>query len=126
MSNPNGEKGARFEKAIADRLQLDLPYLEISRARKRGSDDTGDIAGLPWIVIEAKDRSPYDIPGALRQAKIAAGKKGVQDYVVVVKLRNRNIDEAIFIMPLGQGSRWLAERDASMRSESQQNFPDKK
>lgn len=54
MANPSGKKGTAWEsQIISDLKSLGWPYAE--RRRLNGNADRGDIAGIPGVVIEAKN-----------------------------------------------------------------------
>ena len=78
--------------------------------------DKGYIGGLPWLAIECKDRSPYDIPGALRQAREEAKRKNIAQYAVILKMRGKSVEESVLIVHLAQGAEWLRTLDLEQLS----------
>jgi Holliday junction resolvase len=52
--NASKDKGTRFESSIVE-LFRDTGWPHVERRAQRGSNDGGDIAGLPGIVIECKN-----------------------------------------------------------------------
>lgn len=51
--NASRQKGTRWESAIVDFLSKWWPHVE--RRSLNGAKDRGDIAGIPGVVIEAKN-----------------------------------------------------------------------
>jgi hypothetical protein len=59
--------GTAWESAIVRTLiEHGWPYAE--RRRLNGNADRGDIAGIPGVVIEAKNTKSYDLAGAVNEA----------------------------------------------------------
>jgi len=52
VSNPSRVKGTTWEAAVVDFLKPFWPWVE--RRALNGSKDRGDVAGIPFVVIEAK------------------------------------------------------------------------
>lgn len=71
MSNPSGKKGTEWETAIVKAL-VAVGRLHCERRRLSGKADRGDIAGIPGIVIEAKNRRTMDLAGAVDEALLEA------------------------------------------------------
>ena len=60
-------KGTAWETAIVTYLRASgFRYAE--RRAMNGTNDRGDIAGVPGVVIEAKSCKTIDVPGWLREA----------------------------------------------------------
>ena len=67
MANPSGRKGTAWETDIVDYLVLEgWPYVE--RRRLSGRYDRGDIAGIPGVVIEAKNAKTHALAAWLDEA----------------------------------------------------------
>lgn len=62
-------KGARWESKIVDYLQIVWGLRNVERRARNGAKDRGDIAGLPSVVIEAKDAVKYDLAGWTTEAE---------------------------------------------------------
>ena len=61
-------KGTRWETAVVEYLRMaGVPHAE--RRALNGAGDQGDIAGLPGIVIEAKNCRTVDLAGWLDEAE---------------------------------------------------------
>jgi hypothetical protein len=80
MANPNGAKGARAERLVADYLKASgFPYAD--RRVKTGAKDTGDIGGVP-CVIEVKNCRTAQLAGWLDEAVAEAANAKVSRGVV--------------------------------------------
>lgn len=65
------DAGTRWETAIVQALIANgWPHAE--RRRLAGSYDKGDIAGVPGIVIEAKDTNQLKVAAAVDEANVEA------------------------------------------------------
>jgi len=60
-------KGTRWETAIVDFLRVFVPHVE--RRACNGAKDRGDIAGIPGVVIEAKNARSMDLAGWIDEAE---------------------------------------------------------
>lgn len=67
--NRNSAKkaGTSWETAIVKAL-IDGGWVHAERRRLSGSRDRGDIAGVPGVVIEAKNTKAIDLAGAVNEA----------------------------------------------------------
>lgn len=74
MSASQRRKGANAERAVVAWLRAN-GYPDARRYLAGDGRQPGDIDVWPGICIEVKDRYPYDIPGALRQAEEEAGRR---------------------------------------------------
>ena len=69
VSNPSGRKGTAWETEICKTLKMcGWPYAE--RRRLSGSEDRGDIAGIPGVVIEAKNCRKTELASWVDEANI--------------------------------------------------------
>lgn len=60
--NPSKRRGTAWESAIVDYAQANgAPHAE--RRALNGAKDRGDVAGIPSVVIEAKDEAKHDLAG---------------------------------------------------------------
>lgn len=89
MSNPNGKKGASYERLIADYLR-DQWSEWIDRKVRTGAKDTGDIAnfrlGPHRLVVECKNSVSYkELSGWLAEAAREAVHDGALAGIVVHK-----------------------------------------
>lgn len=61
------QKGTLAETAVATYLQSIWPQVE--RRTTQGSNDRGDIAGVPFSVVEVKNQRSYKIAEWLRETE---------------------------------------------------------
>lgn len=71
MSNRNGAKGTKWETAIVATL-IDAGWPHAERRRLAGANDRGDIAGLPGVVIEAKNHNRVTLAEFVDEANTEA------------------------------------------------------
>lgn len=108
MSNPNADRGARWERAIRDFLRETFGHLVI-RPRQEGYVDIGDLHLSPF-VLQAKDWTNLTdalnegLKGAEKQAAAAGEPYGV----AVVKRRNRAVGLSYAVMTLATFRRVVA------------------
>lgn len=91
MSNPNGKKGAAFERLIADCLAEHVDD-RIDRRVKTGGRDKGDIGGLRHmggrVVVETKSYGGrYLVSPWLDEADIERGNDDAIAGAVIIKRR---------------------------------------
>lgn len=65
------QAGTRWESAIVKTL-IDYGFPHAERRRLSGACDKGDIAGVPGVVIEAKNTASYDLAAAVGEANVEA------------------------------------------------------
>ena len=86
MSNPSKQKGTLAEVGVVKALQsAGWPHVE--RRALGGSQDRGDIAGLPGVVIEVKNCKTMALGAWLREAEVERRNDGAEYGVVWHKLR---------------------------------------
>lgn len=67
MANPSKNKGTAWETEIVRYLK-EQGFPNVERRTLSGAHDRGDIAGIPGLVIEAKDRQKIELAGFLAEA----------------------------------------------------------
>jgi len=82
------QKGTSWETAIV-RYLVSRGWLHAERRTLSGAHDRGDIAGLPGVVIEAKNAQRIDLAGWLTEAQTEAKNAGAEVGVVWVKRRGK-------------------------------------
>lgn len=74
-------KGTRWETAIVEFLRANgVPHAE--RRTLNGSKDRGDIAGVPGVVIEAKNAATMSLAGWITEAETERVNAGAEVAVV--------------------------------------------
>jgi hypothetical protein len=99
MSNPNGRKGAGFERAVAD-LFADAGFLWADRKTKRGQRDQGDVTGIEDWTLECKNERTIQLAAAVDEATLEAANAGTSWFAAIIKRRNKNVRDAYVVLPL--------------------------
>lgn len=90
MANPNGRKGAHFERLIADCLAEHVDD-RIDRRVKTGAKDRGDIGGIRHmgqrVAIECKNHGSYSLAAWVTEADIERGNDDAIAGLVIHKRR---------------------------------------
>jgi hypothetical protein len=82
-------KGTSFETAIVEYLKTNgVPYAE--RRTLGGTKDRGDIAGIPGIIIEAKNCKTLDLAGWVTEAETERSNDGADYGAVWAKRRGKS------------------------------------
>jgi len=84
MVNPGRQKGTAAETAVVEYL-ISAGYQNAERRALHGSNDRGDIAGIPGVVIEVKSEKTYRLTNAVREAKEEMKNAKAERYVAVLK-----------------------------------------
>lgn len=88
MTNRSKAKGTTWESAIVTYLRsCGWPHVE--RRTLNGSKDRGDIAGIPGVVIEAKNCKALDLAGWITEATVGAKNDGDSIPAVWIKRRGK-------------------------------------
>jgi len=97
-------KGRDAENDVVEWLRANgRPHAE--RRRLTGSSDQGDIAGLPYVVIEVKAEKSIDLPGYLRELETEIRNANADTGVVIVKRRgSTDVSTWYAVLP---AQRWL-------------------
>jgi hypothetical protein len=86
--NRNKAAGTRWESAVVDYLRgYGWPYVE--RRALNGSADRGDIAGIPGVVIEAKNAKTISLAAWVDEARVERFNDGADVGAVWVKRRGQ-------------------------------------
>ena len=94
------KKGPLFEKQVVEYLQAHgFPYAE--RRVMGGSNDRGDVGGIPGVVLELKNQKRLSLAEWVDEAELEANNAGVDVFAVVHKRRGiGNPAEAYCTLPL--------------------------
>jgi len=77
------QKGTMAETAVAEYLKKTWPAVE--RRTLGGSNDKGDIAGVPNCVVEVKNQRTYKIGEWLKETETERRNAGTDYGILVVK-----------------------------------------
>lgn len=83
----NKAKGTTAETAVVNWLRTTLNNPHIERRALQGNRDTGDITGLPGIVIEVKNHAKHDLPGWLAELQTEVDNAKATLGLLVIKKR---------------------------------------
>jgi len=103
VSHPNKIKGTRYEGEVADYIDARKPY-PVERRALHGSVDRGDLVGVPDWAIECKAVQAWakELHSFIHEAEVQAENAGVPFGCVVVKRRNRPVEDSYVVMSLRQ------------------------
>ena len=93
-------KGTFWESAIVAYLQA-AGWVHAERRTLSGAHDRGDVAGLPGVVIEAKNAAKVELAGWLDEAEREAANAGAAVGVVWFKRRGRTSPGKGFVLMTG-------------------------
>lgn len=82
------QAGTRWETAIVRHL-IDCGWPHTERRRLTGAYDKGDIAGIPGVVIEAKNTAAVNMAGFLDEAEIEKVNANAAVGVAWIKRRGK-------------------------------------
>jgi hypothetical protein len=68
MVNPNGRRGAKWERDVADFWAEVFP--DADRRVKGGPKDRGDLAGVPGVCGEMKDEAKHSLGTYMDEVKV--------------------------------------------------------
>lgn len=80
--------GTAWESEIV-RTLIEYGWPHAERRRLNGSHDKGDIAGVPGVVIEAKNTKAIDLAGAVTEANREAANAGARIGAAWLKRRGK-------------------------------------
>lgn len=88
MSNPSKQRGTSWETAVVDFLRAN-GYPNAERRALSGNNDKGDVAGIPGVVIEAKNCRQINLAAFIDEARVEAINADAAFGVAWVKRRGR-------------------------------------
>lgn len=98
--NPSKRKGTAWESAVRDHFKA-AGFDGAERLALSGSQDRGDLTGLPAVTIECKATKDINLSNAVDEAVLEAGRARTRWAAAVIKRRNRPTSSAYVVMPLG-------------------------
>jgi hypothetical protein len=94
-------KGTAWETALCRYLDEALEPFTVERRAGRGANDTGDVAGLKGICIEAKAHKAMELGKWMSEAEVEADKDGGSLPIVAHKRKGKgDAGESYATMPL--------------------------
>lgn len=95
------QKGTAWERRVVDHLAANgFPYAE--RRALEGTNDRGDVSGLPGVVIECKNAKRVELAGWMDEAVAEKKNAKASVGVVVFPRRNHAIGRAFVVMEMDQ------------------------
>lgn len=107
MTPRSKAKGSAAERALVDYLRRQgWPYAE--RRLAGATNDRGDVAGMPGVVVEVKNCERTELAAWVDEAATEQANDGADYGVVIHKRRGRGDPGQWFLtMPVAQGLRLL-------------------
>ncbi len=109
--NPSKRKGTAWESAIVAYLRPWFPWVE--RRALSGSNDKGDISGIPGLVIEAKDAQRHELAVWMNEAEQERKNAGASLALLVIKRRRKPVGDAYAVMTLRQAVELIRDEDTA-------------
>jgi len=114
MSNPSKAKGTRWEVRLRDHFRANgAPHCE--RLAQGGTQDRGDLTGLPGVVIEAKARKTLALAEWCDELRVEMRNADAQIGAVLVPRRNHQVGDGYAVVPIDvftlllQQAGWIGE-----------------
>ncbi len=99
MSNPSKAKGTAYEVAVCAFLRdHGFPYAE--RRALAGSDDKGDVGGIPGVMLELKATKTLALSQWMNEVRTEKANAHAQVGACVVKRRSHSIAKSYVILEL--------------------------
>ena len=98
-ANPSKARGTRWESEVVKYLRPN-GFPAARRNVQTGSKDIGDIGGVPYFALEAKDTQKHTLSDFVKQANREAENAGVPWGAAVIKKRHHPTAEAYVVMDL--------------------------
>lgn len=105
MANPSGRKGTYWESRLVAYAQDSFPLAE--RRARHGNKDRGDLSGIPYCVIEAKNEKRIALPQYLAEAEVERVNDGAKLGIVCIPRRNHSTGDGYFVVTIDTGFRML-------------------
>lgn len=93
--------GTAWETAIV-RALIAAGWVHAERRRLAGAHDRGDIAGLPGVVIEAKNTNRLDLAGAVDEANLEAANANAAIGLAWLKRKGKSSPEDGYVVMDGR------------------------
>lgn len=76
----------------------------VERLALSGSNDRGDLIGVPGVTIECKDARRFELAGWSKETEIERLNNGDEFGMLIVKHAQKPVSEAYAIFPLAQAA----------------------
>lgn len=111
MTNPSKKRGTGWEVRLRDFLRAS-GHPNAERLPSEGSQDRGDIAGIPGWTIEAKSCKRVELAAWMDEAEREAKAAGVSRWAVVFPRRSHATAKAFAVVPLWLLAELMLPEDA--------------
>lgn len=98
--NRSKAKGTSWETAVVDHLRA-AGATQAERRALNGTDDRGDITGIPGVVIEAKNAARVELAAWLDEAEKEKTNDGAEVGLVWIKRRGKTSPGAGYVLMTG-------------------------
>ena len=99
--NPNGARGARWEKSCVEYL-IPNGFPECERRHVEGTNDRGDLVLPPGLVIECKDEQRINLPEYMRELAVEMANADAAYGWAFVKNRRHGTAAGYAVQPIEQ------------------------
>lgn len=100
MTNKSKAKGTRWESAIRD--WLNTLGFTTWREAQHGAKDQGDIMGIPYWTLEAKDEKTITLAAYMKELEAEIANHDTTFGAVIVKRKGKGVADAYAVMPLAR------------------------
>lgn len=109
MTVNSRRKGATYELDVVHYLQ-GAGWRYVERRIAGMAADKGDLAGIPGVVIECKNRKELDLSGYVAQLEQEIATAGAETGVVIIKKRGvADVGQHYAVMPVARWTELLKE-----------------
>jgi len=100
MANPSKRKGTKFESEVC--AYLVARGLDCERRALTGTQDRGDVAGIPGWVLELKNQNSSNWAEWMDETERERRNDHADFGLLVVRRRLKSIEQAYAVLPLKQ------------------------
>lgn len=97
--NTARRRGTAWETAVVAYLN-EHGYPHAERRALRGTDDRGDIAGIPGVVLECKAVREISLAAIIDETAAEGRNAGARIAAAIVKRRQKGVGDAYVVMTL--------------------------
>lgn len=103
-------RGTRWETTVADHFHR-AGFTHVERRALRGRRDTGDLTGIPGLVIECKATRNIDLATTMDEVRAEVNNTGDPSTtgVAIIKRRRAPVGRAYVVLELDRFIDWLTQ-----------------
>ena len=102
------KKGSLFEKRVVNYL-IGEGFDKAERRVMGGVNDRGDVAGVPNVTFEVKNKGVLTLGVSVAEAEKESNRAGTRWWAVVFNRRNHVVDKAFVVISLEQYTKMLRD-----------------